>query len=231
VTRLHDDDTPPISALIQLVRATIRYYINFFVTIILVMATRLLPFYIFVWFFPITNPLIEALFETVAIVPVIAALVRHSWSAANGVDVDRLETVLGGTMDEVLKLLATNIMILAIVILFAGGGSFVYIAGAYATSWATLVVDQIVILEGRMLTSALRRSFELVRTAVPLSITLVVFISIPEIAVLILYTTMGETALSGVLPQAVRIVTLPFVVALLTFAYTSYFVRTESDAQ
>lgn len=217
---------PPLRAFLELTRDASESYKRHFGILMAIVALRLVPFYVLIWYLPFSDGALQAIFETLILVPAIAALVRFAWASQSGIQVPPMDALLGGSADETLRLLSTNVFIVMLTIVFAAGGPIVFFAFALLLGWATLVTDQVVIVEGSALFQAIRRSYHLVRAARTLTILGIALISLPEFLSIYIYQALEETAIREALIRCITLLFLPFSVMLVTLLYERHLAPT-----
>jgi hypothetical protein len=94
-----------------------------------------------------------------------------------------------------------------------------FVAFLLVWTWVTLLADQVVIIEGKMMISAIARSFSIVRNTWKLSLIGLLALLIPEAAKMTLFFTMTETLQREILTRAVTVTALPFTAVYLTLYY------------
>ena len=219
-----DDRTPPdtpdglhfLGALLRTAVGLVLHHARIFALIVLI---RLIPFYVLLRLFPIPDPIISALVETAIAVPCVVALVRYAWSIVQREEITPEDAVLGGTASSTLKLLATNLLVLAFLFFGTIGGAAVFFALTFVLSWVTLVTDQVVILEGDMFFDALRRSYALIRPVPKLTLGVIAVFWIPEIVGMVIYRGMEDTLMREVVSRGLAAGIMPFSAMCFTLLY------------
>jgi hypothetical protein len=220
--------SPVFSVFLRLVRNALSFYQTHSAVLLTVSTARLLPFYVLIWYFPINDGVIRALLETVVLVPAVAALIRYEWAALDGIQLRVLDATLGPPPIEIGKLLATNLFIAAVIILFTGGGPVVFFTLTFIWTWATLVSDQAVVIEGQMLIPAVTRSIGLVQENAALTIAAVILVWIPELVSIFLYQAIETPLAREAMVRAVTIFVLPFTTAFVTMVYAECLASADS---
>ena len=216
-----EDPTPlgTLRLLRILLLSSVHLSLDHFTTLAAIVLVRLVPFYIVLHMVPITDPFIDAMVETAVAVPAVAALVRYVWGIVIGVHVSREDALLGGSPGATLRLLGANLFILAATFLMGVGGPAIFFLSMFAIAWVTLLTDQTVIIEGRTVIDAIKRSFHLVRPSWRLTAAVLAILWTPELGGMFLYRTLAEGLLQEIASRAVSAVVLPFAAVCLTLLY------------
>jgi len=214
----------PLSHFLPLFRGTVSHYLRHIGTLLAISAVRLVPFYVFLWFFPIKDRGMAALAETLIIVPCAGALVRFVWGSLIGVRLSMGDAVLGVSPADTVRLLVTDLLIVLVTILLMTAGPGVFLGFLLVWSWVTLVTDQVVIIERRLLLRAVGRSLELVREAWQLSTAALLVISLPDVAAIAVSLTMPNSVWREVITRGITVLALPFSVVYLTLLYEHHLV-------
>lgn len=214
----HEPPRPPLS-LWGLFRDALSEYIHDLPSALLVVSVRLLPFYVLLWVLPIEDDTARAIAETAIAVPCVAALVRMIWDKRVGGVLHVGDAILGASPSATLRLLVTNLFILMVALSVQQISPAFFVAFLLVWTWVTLLADQVVIIEGKMMISAIARSFSIVRSTWKLSLIGLLALLIPEAAKMTLFFTMTETLQREILTRAVTVTALPFTAVYLTLYY------------
>ena len=200
--------------------SSLREYLRHANALLAIVAVRLVPFYVFLWYFPVPDSNMHALAETVVVVPCVAALVRFvcESGARDGPPVFR-EALLGAPPLAILKLLGTSLLVTFVVVLLSLLNAGLFVGFLLAWSLANLVTDQVVVIEGRALVGAIWRSLELIARLWPASLVVFFVVLLPDLANIILYAAMSETAWRELVTRGITVLTLPYTTLLLTRYY------------
>ena len=209
-----------------LLRDTVRAYLRFLPVFVAVMALRLVPFYVLFWFLPPGTDAVHAVMETAVAVPCVAALVRIVWNGSDAARPRFADSLLGASPVATLKLLVTNLFLLTVALMVAQISPEWFLGFVIVWTWAALLTDQVVLIEGKMMITAIARSYGIVRRAWKLSLLGLLAVLLPEALNLTITEFVPEALKKEVLTRGVTLLFLPFSTTVLTLLYE----RTESLA-
>jgi len=205
---------------------SLRQYFRHAGALFSILFVRLVPFYVFLWYFPVDDTAMHAIAGTLVVVPALAALVRFAWeTVATDAPPTIRDALLGASPVVTLKLLGTNLLVVFVVVLLSPLGPTLFIGLVFVWSLVNLITDQVVVIEGLVLFKAILRSLELVRQVWPVSAGLLLVIVIPDVASLIVYSTVEHALWREVITHGIDLLTMPF----SAFALTSYYQLVRSN--
>ncbi|OQB03762.1 MAG: hypothetical protein BWY20_01289 [Spirochaetes bacterium ADurb.Bin215] len=209
-----------------LLRDAVRAYLRFLPVSAAVMTVRLVPFYVLFWFLSPGTDATHAVMETAVAVPCVAALVRIVWNGSDEAHPRFADSLLGASPVATLKLLVTNLFLLTVALMVAQYSPQWFLGFIIVWTWAALVTDQVVLIEGKMMITAIARSYSIVRRAWKPSLLGLVAVLLPEALNLTITEFVPEALKKELLTRGVTLLFLPFSTAVLTLLYE----RTESLA-
>jgi len=215
-----DDDRGALSSFIPLVRASLSEYLRHCAYLLSIAIVRLVPFYVVLWYFPVSDNTMQAIAETLIAVPCVAALVRYVWETIRTeTHLNLGDALLGASPLVTLRLLGTNLFIVSVLVSLTLVGPVFFLALLLTWSWVNLVTDQVVVIEGEMLVKAITRSLSIVRQTWPLSLAALLFLSLPDVLSLAVSSALEPTLWREFITRGITLVTLPFSVTYLTLYY------------